>query len=168
MVGSHGGLTRALRRRFEGLGAEFVSDHKTSASITTFAHTRHLDDLLAAHAPDLVVLTLGANDARAPHPDVFAPAVEQVVAKLAGRRCAWIGPPLGTPRGISRVIREHAGHCTFFDSSVLTIRRGPDHLHPTDRGGAEWAEAFWASFIGGIHHGDAGIAGAEGDGDAAH
>lgn len=162
MVGSHGGLTRALRRRFEGIGAEFVSDHKTSASITTFARSPHLDQLLGAHDPDLVVLTLGANDARAPRPEVFAPAVAQVVAKLAGRACVWIGPPLGTPRGISRVIRENAGHCAFFDSSELVIRRGPDGVHPTDRGGAEWADAFWAAFYPAGDGADGGDSGRDG------
>jgi hypothetical protein len=43
------------------------------------------------------------------------------------------------------VIRRESRPCRFFDSTALEDRipRQPDGIHPTNEGGAMWADAFW-------------------------
>ncbi len=149
MVGGDGGLTKALGAKFRAEGAKFVRDYEVSVSIGTFARTAKLKNLLVRHKPDIVILTLGANDVFIPFPQNFATHVEAIVKKIGDRECYWIGPPTWKPdSGIVAVIREHVAPCKFFDSSNLPLKRGGDHIHPTDKGGAEWAELFWSFYRG--------------------
>lgn len=147
MVGGDRGLTRALEARFDKTGARFVRDYKVSESIVTFDKSTRLRDLLAKHRPDIVIVTLGANDVFVPYPQTMAANVQNIVKRIGSRECYWIGPPTWKPdTGIVSVIRENAAPCRFFDSSNLKLQRAGDGIHPTDRGGADWAERFWAYF----------------------
>lgn len=162
MVGGDGGLSRALGVKFRAEGAKFVRHTEVSLSIMTFARSVKLGNLLARYKPDIVILTLGANDVFLPSPQVFAPYVETIVRKIGARECYWIGPPTWKgDTGIVAVIREHAAPCKFFDSSDLPLKRGGDRIHPTEKGGADWAELFWAYFQGtgpaAPGHADAGL-----------
>ncbi len=149
MVGGDGGLTKALGARFKAEGAKFVRDYEVSVSVATFARTGKLKSLLDRHKPDIVILTLGANDVFVPFPQTFSGHVETIAKKIAPRECYWIGPPTWKPdSGIVAVIRDHSAPCKFFDSSKLTLKRAGDHIHPTDKGGAEWATLFWDYFQG--------------------
>ncbi|AKV01816.1 hypothetical protein AKJ09_08479 [Labilithrix luteola] len=147
MVGGLGGLTKALEERFEKEGAKLVRDYKVSESIVTFDKSKKLSGLLKKHNPDIVIITLGANDSLVPFPKVMAPNVESIVKRLEGRECYWIGPPMWKPdTGIVSVIRDHASPCAFYDSSPLKLQRGDDGIHPTNQGGADWADEFWKFF----------------------
>lgn len=149
MVGGDGGLTKALATKFRAEGAKFVTDYEVSVSISTYARTPRLRRLLEKHKPDIVILTLGANDVFVPFPQTFAVHVESIVKKLEGRECYWMSPPTWKPdSGIVDVIKEHVGSCKFFDSRNLTLKRAGDHIHPTEKGGADWAELFWAFYQG--------------------
>lgn len=150
MVGGDGGLTKALGAKFKAEGAKFVRDWQVSASIVTYDHESRLRDLLQRHRPDVVVLTLGANDVFVPFPASMAKNVEGIVKKIAPRECYWIGPPTWKPdTGIVAVIRDHAAPCKFFDSSNMKLQRAGDGIHPTDKGGAEWGDKFWEAFTSG-------------------
>ncbi|HRH00268.1 MAG TPA: SGNH/GDSL hydrolase family protein [Polyangiaceae bacterium] len=149
MVGGDGGLSRALGVKFRAEGAKFVRHTEVSLSIMSFARSVKLPNLLARYKPDVVILTLGANDVFLPSPQVFAPYVETIVRKIGARECYWIGPPTWKgDTGIVAVIREHSAPCKFFDSSNLPLKRGGDRIHPTAKGGADWADLFWAYFQG--------------------
>lgn len=146
MVGGYGGLTKALESKFKPLGSKFVRDWQVSVSILTFDHDKKMGELLKQHDPDLFILTLGANDVFVPFPASLAGSVASIARKASagGRRCFWITPPLWKPdTGITEVIKKNAIGCRVFDSSGLKISRGGDGIHPTDRGGAEWADKFW-------------------------
>jgi hypothetical protein len=147
MVGGNGGLTKALEAKLKDEGATLVRHTKVSESLTSFDKGPTLRDLLRTHEPDIVLITLGANDALVPHPEVFAKTIQNIVRRIGARECWWIGPPMWTAdTGIVRVLRENAGTCHFFDSSPLALDRASDGIHPTDKGGAVWAEAFWSDF----------------------
>ncbi|MEO8876457.1 MAG: hypothetical protein ABI461_12785, partial [Polyangiaceae bacterium] len=45
--------------------------------------------------------------------------------------------------GIVDVIRQNCAPCVFFDSSTLKLERRADGIHPDDKGGETWANAFW-------------------------
>ena len=52
-------------------------------------------------------------------------------------------------RGILQVIHDHAAPCLFFDSDAVIggltpDERQRDRIHPNEKGGARWAQSFWA------------------------
>jgi acyl-CoA thioesterase-1 len=147
MVG--GGLCKALAPMFKEDGTKFVRDVWESASLVAFADSDRLPKLMKRYDPDLVLLTLGANDVFDKHPENMIRYIETIVKKVGDRDCYWIGPPLWKgDHGLNDVIREHAAPCVFYDSSHLTLQRAGDHIHPTEKGGAVWADAFWSFFRG--------------------
>lgn len=146
MVGGETGLGRALEAKFTAAGAKVVRETQVSVGIATFDKTSHFKKLLQKHKPDIVVITLGANDVFVPFPSALTTNVESV-AKLAGdgRECFWMGPPVWkADTGVVAILRDHASPCAFFDATNLTLPRAGDGIHPTDKGGIAWAEAFWA------------------------
>ncbi len=145
MVG--GGLCKALAPKFKSEGTKFVRDVWESASIIAFAESDRIPKLMKKYDPDLVLLTLGANDVFDKHPEFMIRHIESIVKKVGKRDCYWIGPPLWKgDAGLVDVIREHAAPCKFFDSSGLTLQRAGDGIHPTEKGGAVWADRFWEFF----------------------
>lgn len=155
MVGGSFGLTRALEAKLTDEGATIVRHTKVSESLSSFDKAPTLKDLIRTHDPDIVVITLGANDANVPHPEVYAHSIENIVRRVGDRECWWIGPPKvkntsgagpSAEMSIVSVIQEHAGTCRFFDSSKLELERASDGIHPNDRGAAKWAGAFWEAF----------------------
>jgi acyl-CoA thioesterase-1 len=151
MVGGFGGLTKALEAKFKALGAQFHSDTQVSLSIQTFDHEHKLQDLVARWHPDLLILTLGANDVLVPFPASLASSVQSIARKAsAGRDCYWITPaPWRKDTGIIDVVKKNAAPCKVYDSGPLRIARGGDGIHPTDGGGVVWADGFWAFYQSG-------------------
>lgn len=155
-VGDGGGLELALDKRFHALGATFHHDAWVSASIWSVEHADKLKKLIRHFQPDLVIVTLGTNDVFHPTPAMLGPSIADISRKAATlglargappRECWWIGPPTWKKDlGVVDVIRKHAAPCRFFDSSLMGIERRPDGVHPTDKGGEEWARRFWAAY----------------------
>jgi acyl-CoA thioesterase-1 len=160
MVGGNQGLTRALEQRFAGEGAKFIRDYKVSESIVSYDHSSKLKDLVAKHHPDIVLITLGTNDVFVPYPASMAGNVQNIVKRVGARECYWLGPPTWKPdTGIVQVLRENVAPCKFYDASSLKLQRAGDGIHPTDRGGADWAASFWAFFRPGSGGADAPLLG---------
>lgn len=155
MVGGRYGLTRALETKLSERGATIARFTKESESIPSFDRSSTLRDLVRRYDPDIVIVTLGANDAHVPHPEAYARNIESIVRRIGSRECWWIGPPsiaVGKTRigraddapSLADVLREHMGGCRFFDSTALDLERLADRIHPSEHGAAVWAEAFWA------------------------
>jgi lysophospholipase L1-like esterase len=145
MVG--GGLCKALAPMFKNDGTKFVRDVWEAASLAAFAESDRIPKLMRKYDPDLVLLTLGANDVFDKRPEYQIRYIESIVKKVGARDCYWIGPPLWKgDAGLVDVIRDHVAPCKFYDSSHLTLQRAGDGIHPTEKGGAVWAEQFWEFF----------------------
>lgn len=140
------GFAQALRGRFHDLGARY--EVKSEQSSFTVSWASKVERLVADTQPDLVLINLGANEVLNTDPPAHAPAVRRIVKSIGDRPCVWIMPPLWLKdTGIRKVIRENSGPCRFFDTDALVkqeIPRQGDHIHPSDKGGAIWADAFWA------------------------
>jgi lysophospholipase L1-like esterase len=146
-VGGTGGLARALAARFEPEGTRYVRDAWDGVSIATFDRADKIGKMIAAHNPDVVLITLGMNDITIPSPWALDKRVAHIAKQTEGRECYWIGPPV--PRketGIVNVIRKNCAPCKFFDSSHLRLKRRRDGFHPSDEGGEQWAEVFWSFY----------------------
>jgi hypothetical protein len=147
MVGGSLGLTRALDQRFTAEGARFIHDYKVSESIVSFEHSPKLKSLMEKNHPDIVIITLGTNDVFVPYPASMSGSIRNIVKRVATTECYWMGPPTWKPdTGIVQVLKDNVAPCKFFDSSNLKLQRAGDGIHPTDRGGAEWATSFWTYF----------------------
>ena len=149
MVGDHWGLTRALKMKLDAEGARIVRHTKVSETLATFERGKALPELLREHDPDIVILTLGTNDTKSPPPEAFGKHVARIAKKIAPRECWWIGPPTTAGKrhtALVEIIEKNCAPCRFFDSSDVTFDRGKDGIHPTDKGGEIWAEAFWEAF----------------------
>lgn len=151
MVG--GGLCRALQPRFAAEGTKFVRDVWESGSIEDFGDSDRLPKLIAKHDPDLVLLTMGANDVGGNVTDYLGKKIDKIVAmtqKGGPRDCIWIGPPKWRINGkpVIEMIEAHVAPCVFFDSTAIEMQRKPDKVHPDEKGGDQWAVAFWHFFRG--------------------
>jgi acyl-CoA thioesterase-1 len=146
-VGGGHGLAKALKARFEAEGARYVSDTVNRASLLSYEVVDHIGTSIAKYQPDLVLVNLGTNEVFVPAPESLEPRIHAIVKRIGARDCVWIGPPTWNgDKGIVDVLRENAAPCRFFDSSNLDLDRIKDGIHPTDKGGEEWAGKFWAFF----------------------
>jgi lysophospholipase L1-like esterase len=140
------GFAQALRPHMKALGVRYEVRSEQSSFTTTWS--AKMDRLVADTQPDLVIINLGANEVQNVDPAAHAPAVRHIVASIGDRPCVWISAPSWRKdTGINDVIRENSAPCRFFDSDKLVtqpIARQADHIHPSEQGGATWAEAFWA------------------------
>jgi lysophospholipase L1-like esterase len=151
MVG--GGLCRALQPRFATEGTKFIRDVWESGSIENFGDSDRLPKLIAKHDPDLVLLTMGANDVGGNVTDYLGKKIDKIVAmtqKGHARDCVWIGPPKWRINGkpVLDMIKAHVAPCVLFDSTDVEMQRKPDKVHPDEKGGDQWAVAFWHWFRG--------------------
>jgi lysophospholipase L1-like esterase len=149
MVGGQAGLTRALEAKFKAAGAKkFVSDTIVSSGISSFAQQPRFKQALLRHKPDIVIITLGANDVFVPHPETLTPHVQSIVKKAGAHECYWVSPATWKKdSGIVDILKDNVAPCKFFDARNIDIPRGGDHIHPTDKGGAQWADKVWEAWF---------------------
>jgi hypothetical protein len=135
-----------LGKRLKAAGVRTSLEYKTASYVPTWAFGPDLPKLISNYNPDLVLVTLGANELEIPEPAQRAGAVQRLVKKLGDRPCLWILPPLWKPdTGLMQVIKDNAAPCKVLDSSALVreLPRGPDHIHPNAEGREIWAEAVF-------------------------
>jgi hypothetical protein len=129
----------------KALGVRYEVKSEQSSYTTTWSGK--MERLVADMQPDLVLINIGANEVSNIDPPAHAPAIRRLVKAIGGRPCVWISPPLWRKdTGIIDVIRENSAPCRFFDSDLLVhepIPRTSDKIHPSIKGGAVWAAAFW-------------------------
>lgn len=138
------GFSQNLRPKMKSVGALYEV-RGAQATYTTTWHAK-LSRLVGDYHPDLVIITLGANEVTLTDPWARADAVTRLVKIVGDTPCVWVTPPLWRKdTGIIEVIKQRAKPCLVFDSDAIAgaIARQPDSIHPSSAGGAKWAEAFW-------------------------
>ncbi|HEY3500234.1 MAG TPA: SGNH/GDSL hydrolase family protein [Polyangiaceae bacterium] len=139
-----GSLGVPLSKRLKAAGLRSVLEYQTASYIPTWASSAELGSYVARYSPDLVLITLGANEFELSAPDTRANAVRRLVRRLEGRPCVWVSPPRWKPdTGILRVIRENLKPCRFLDSDTIVrdLARKKDRIHPSDEAREIWADA---------------------------
>jgi hypothetical protein len=145
----NGAFSMALAPRFRAEGARFVRDVWVGVGVGQFDRHRRFADLLAQHKPDLVIVSLGANDIDDSDLEAAARSVRSIVQKIGARDCYWIAPAMWKKdTGILEVLERNVAPCRFFSSRGFKVERGRDGWHPSVKGGADWAERFWEWFEG--------------------
>ena len=113
----------------------------------TWASGTELPGYVARYNPDLVIVTLGANEFELSAPDTRAAAVRRLVQHLGNRPCVWVSPPRWKQdTGILAVIRANVKPCRFLDSDTVVhdLARKQDKIHPSDPARELWADAVLA------------------------
>jgi lysophospholipase L1-like esterase len=140
-----GALGIELNREFKDAGVRGILKYETATYIPTWAWGKDLEKYLSKYHPDLVLITLGANELEIPDPAQRAPTIRHLVERLAGRPCVWVAPPLwrGARPALLDVIRESCAPCAYLDSSELVpeLPRAKDGIHPAMAARKEWAKA---------------------------
>lgn len=140
------GFAQRLQKLVEARGGSLVHDAWTSSTTSGWSKGERLDNLLALHKPDVVIVALGANEVFLPAPEAVAPRVRAIVQKLGQRACLWVSPPLWKGEtGIVGVEKANSAPCGFFDSGGVTVQRAKDGIHPTPKGGSDWADAVFSA-----------------------
>jgi hypothetical protein len=142
-----GSLGVPLGQRLKARGLRSVLEYQTSSYVPTWASGKELPEYVARYNPDLVIITLGANEFELANPDQRAGSVRRLVGHLGGRPCVWVTPPRWKPdTGILAVIHANLQPCRFLDSDTIVrdLERKQDKIHPSDAGRERWADAVLA------------------------
>jgi lysophospholipase L1-like esterase len=142
-----GSLGVPLGQRLKARGLRSVLEYQTSSYVPTWASGKELPHYVARYNPDLVIITLGANEFELANPDQRASSVRRLVGHLGGRPCVWVTPPRWKPdTGILAVIHANLQPCRFLDSDTIVrdLERKQDKIHPSDAGRERWADAVIA------------------------
>jgi lysophospholipase L1-like esterase len=145
-----GALGVPLGQRLKARGLRSVLEFRTSSYVPTWASGTELPLYVARYNPDLVIVTLGANEFELANPEQRASSVRKLVRVLGGRPCVWVSPPRWKQdTGILAVIRANVKPCRYLDSDsvVHDVPRKRDKIHPNDAGRELWADAVLAWLI---------------------
>ncbi|RYZ04488.1 MAG: SGNH/GDSL hydrolase family protein [Myxococcales bacterium] len=135
-----------LGKLLRAAGLRTSLETKTPSYIGDWAFGPQLKKAISDYNPDLVLITLGANEIEIPAPEQRVGPVQRLVKSLGGRPCVWILPPLWKQdTGVMQVIKDNAKPCQVLDSSTLVpdLPRGRDHIHPSTEGRVRWATAVF-------------------------
>ncbi|MEO7032526.1 MAG: SGNH/GDSL hydrolase family protein [Polyangiaceae bacterium] len=132
-----------LGKRLKAEGVRNALEYKTASYIPNWSYDGDIPQYLSKYHPDLVLITLGANETEIPKPEMRAGPIRHLVSELGGRPCVWVAPPLWKPdTGLLKVIRENIAPCRYLDSNALVhdLPRGHDKIHPSLEGREIWAK----------------------------
>lgn len=136
-----------LGKRLRDAGLTSTLKFKTASYIPNWAHSPDVGRYLERYDPDLVLITLGSNEMEIPEPKDRIRPIQALVARLGGRPCVWITPPLWKrDTGLVAVLRDHVAPCRFLESDRLVhdLPLRGDHIHPSAEGREIWADAVYA------------------------
>jgi lysophospholipase L1-like esterase len=140
-----GALGVPLGRMLEARGVHSVLKARDASYLTDWAWDGELQKQIWKYNPDLVVITLGANELKISEPEARAKTVKKLVSILAGRPCVWIAIPLwdGPQNGLLDVIEKNLAPCIYLDTNALMdtahMARIEDGIHPTASAREGWA-----------------------------
>jgi hypothetical protein len=141
------GIASAMTALARGCACPFVASAVVGSHVTEWASDGWLLPALQASTPNVVLVSLGANDFQRNDPGNVQAGVTALVSKIraAGARVLWIAPlqePFMDKVGALSMWKDAVGN-DWFDSSLLTLPRSGDGIHSTPAGYAAWAAEVW-------------------------
>ena len=140
-----GALGIPLGRIFEDNGIHSVLKNKDASYLTDLAWDGELQLAISKYQPDLVLITVGANELGIAEPEKRASTIKRILKTIGDRPCLWVGIPLwkGPQNGLMSVIEKNAGQCVYWNTSELidveAMPRIQDGIHPTLSARQAWA-----------------------------
>ena len=149
------GLAVPMKALAARRGVHYVGSGVAGSRLDQWATSRWLDDKLVEFKPNVVLVSLGTNDAYMQlsneQREAHLRSADALMRKLhgAGAEVVWIGVPklpkvhLGRTASKAMLDGIRSRQKYYFPSEALTIPRGPDGLHPNVAGYGGWAAAVW-------------------------
>jgi len=147
-----GALGIELNKVLDKAGVRSLLRFETSTYIPTWAYDKKLPEYLAQYKPDLVLVSLGANELQNPEPEKRIPLIRRIVGKIGNRSCVWVAPVLweGANPRLLEVIRANVAPCVYLDSNAFVshMPRARDKIHPSMQTRPDWAGviARWLAY----------------------
>ncbi len=141
-----GALGIPLGKRFKAAGLRSILKQETASYIPGWGSGDKLQGYIWKYNPDLVLVTLGANELGIVEPEQRVRNIRKIVEIIGDRPCVWIATPLwnGKQNGLMDVIRDNVAPCHFMDTNVLidveAMPRLSDGIHPTMNAREDWAD----------------------------
>ncbi len=139
-----GALGLPLNKRLRDAGVRGVLQFETASYIPGWASGDKLKGYVNRYNPDLVLVTLGANELEIVNPEQRIRNIRKLVATIGARPCVWIATPLwdGAKNGLMEIIRQNAAPCLYLDTNALIsdMPRVSDGIHPTLPAREIWAD----------------------------
>ncbi len=138
-----GALGLPLNKRLREAGIRGVLQFETASYIPGWAAGDKLRGYLNRYSPDLVLVTLGANELEIVQPEQRIRNIRKLIDTIGKRPCVWIATPLwdGAKNGLMEIIRQNAAPCLYMDTNALipSMPRVSDGIHPTLSAREDWA-----------------------------
>ncbi len=144
-----GALGLPLGKMLEEAGVKSVLKHTDSSYLTDWAWNGELQKMLWKYNPDLLIITLGANELAISEPAQREKTIKKIMSVVGDRPCLWVAIPLwdGKHNGLMDVIKDNVGSCVYWDSNRLIdvehMPRISDGIHPTTEARAQWAKVVF-------------------------
>lgn len=141
-----GALGLPLGKMFEEAGVGSVLKFTDASYLTDWAWDGNLQKHIWKYNPDLVLITLGANELEIQDPESRGKTIKKMIEAIGDRPCVWIAIPLwaGPKNGLLDVIARNVSPCLFLDTNQLmdveNMPRIRDGIHPTESARKQWAE----------------------------
>lgn len=133
------GLTYPMRQIAEARGLTFVADATTGTTARQWVSSSRLVGDVQDHRPDIILISLGTNDARG-NTTWFADDVASLIGAAGGASVRWIGPPeMPFDMSIIRAALAASG-VPVFPSETFAYQRAADGIHMPPSGYAAWAQ----------------------------
>jgi hypothetical protein len=105
-----------------------------------------LRSYVAWASPDYIMVSLGGNELEARDTQRRRECIMQIMEVIGNRPCVWIATPSWVEKPtITEIQKDIVGKNRYYDTTKLTLQRGPDHMHPTFSAFAIWMDsvAVW-------------------------
>lgn len=141
------GLTARMKALSTASGYGFSSNAIVGSR--TDQWSPKMDAILAAEAPNLLLVSLGTNDATTVRPEAQAIhfAAIAAAAERHGARLIWIGMPTLPARiagqDVIRSIVNEVGP-EVIETRSMVFDRASDEIHSSPQGYSSWADQIWA------------------------
>lgn len=138
-----GALGVALNEQLRAQGLKSHLKFKTASMIPDWSDGHEVLGYMLQYKPDLVLITLGANELLLPDPTQRLRAIGRLLKQVGDAPCVWVAIPLwGLDNGLMEVLRDNIGHCRFMDTNQIypDMPRLKDKIHPTIPARKIWAE----------------------------
>jgi lysophospholipase L1-like esterase len=146
-----GALGLPLNKRLKAAGVHAILQFETASYIPGWSSGDKLQGYINRYSPDLVLITLGANELEIVNPEQRIRNIQKIVKTVGDRPCVWIATPLwdGAKNGLFEIIRQNIAPCLYMDTNALitSMPRVADGIHPTLPAREDWADVVvkWLS-----------------------
>ena len=114
-----------------------------SSSTKVWGECDTLRHFIKAYNPDFIMVTLGANELFINNIADRDKYVKKIMEQIGDIPFVWIGPPNWKPdTGINDMLEKTLPKGTFFLTNGMTLERGSDKMHPTQKAADQWADSI--------------------------